>query len=57
MDHHIRKLNTMIRNKENELNELFTIIQKIGKRDCHIKSQKISSEKIGNSRNVINRRP
>ena len=57
MDHHIRKLNTMIRNKETELNELFTIIQKIGKRDCHIKSQKISSEKIGNSRNVINRRP
>ena len=30
---------------------------KIGRRDCHTKSQKNSSDKTGNSRNVINRRP
>ena len=29
MDDHIRKLNTRIRNKETELNELFTKIQKL----------------------------
>ena len=32
MDDHIRKLNIKIRNKETELNELFTKIQNLKKR-------------------------
>ena len=38
MDDHIRKLNNRIRNKEAELNALYTKIKKIGERNCHITS-------------------
>ena len=54
MDDHIRKLNIRIRNKETELNELFTKIQKL---EEEITSQNINLQKAGNSRDVINGRP
>ena len=53
----MRRLDTKIRNKETELNALYTKIQKLEEEIAIIYHKKISCEKTGNSRDVINRRP
>ena len=45
MEDHIRKLNIKIRNKETELNGLFTKIQNLKKR--HYGTKKLVSKKLG----------
>lgn len=57
MDDRIRKLNIKIRNKETEIIEVFTKIQKLEKEIAKLHHKKISCKKIGNSRNVTNRSP
>lgn len=51
MEDHIRKLNIKIRNKETELNELFTKIQNLKKR--HYAKKKLVSKKLGTVLGVI----
>ena len=52
----MRKLNTRIRTKETELNELFTKIQKL-EEIATLRHKKIDLQNAGNRRDVINRRP
>ena len=46
MDDHIRKLNTKIRNKETELNELFTKIKKLEEEIATLRHKKLISKKL-----------
>ena len=46
MDDHIRKLNIRIRNKETELNELLTKIQKLEEEIATLRHKKIISKKL-----------
>ena len=57
MNNHIRKLDTKIRNKEAELNEIYIRIQKLEEEIATLHDRKLVVKKTGNSRGVINRRP
>ena len=46
MDDHIRKLDTMIQNKENELNGLFTKIQKLEEEIAILNHKKLIVKKL-----------
>ena len=46
MDEYIRKLNTKIRNKETELNALFTKIQKLEEEIATLNHKKLISKKL-----------
>ena len=46
MDEYIRKLNTNIRNKETELNALFTKIQKLEEEIATLNHKKLISKKL-----------